>query len=126
MGAGPAEDPENLRAFVPLNLALVVDLIDVASDLSADAEFPPAGPVEEALGLSDLSFPGIFERIEFRMDRDESFVSERLNEGYCSKPGSLDDVLAPSPLFLSFEGWLPMVWIGMKSWQVIGLSVADR
>jgi len=55
-------------------LPLPVDLVDAASDLSA---VPPSlsgiGLLrlnEEPLGLS-IVLPGILDRIEFRMDRDE-------------------------------------------------------
>ena len=90
-------EPVRLWAF----LVLVPDWIDTASDESMGApSFPVTRSAEEVLGLSDDTLPGILLLMELRNERDDSFVSERENEGYFWKPGS-----PPSPL----EGWLPMV-----------------
>lgn len=60
-------------------------------------------------GLS-LELLGIFDRMAEPMDLRESFVSERVKDGYDAKAGSFDPpMLAPSPLFLSFDGAFPIV-----------------
>lgn len=53
-------------------------------------------------GLSLDTFPGIFDLIELRMEREDSLVSDRENEGYLLNPASS---APPSPL----EGWFPIV-----------------
>ena len=66
------------------DLALADDLTEAESALSL-VPFSRRGiMLFEALGLSDLSLlppPGIFDRMEPRMDRVESLVSVRENEG---------------------------------------------
>jgi hypothetical protein len=84
-------EPETLLDFAAPDFALVEDLTDAASDLSAPA-IPTLGAPEsaedDALGLSVLSdfpLPGIFDLSE-RIDRVDSLVSDLPNEGYESKP----------------------------------------
>lgn len=81
-----------------------LDLIDAASDRSTGES--PLRMAEER-GLSLLPDPGILERSD-RNERVESFVSERLKEGYdcISGPDDLED--EPPPL-LSLEPWLPIL-----------------
>jgi hypothetical protein len=82
-----------------------LDLIEAASDLSRTAFV--SRPADDDLGLS-LALFGILDRIADRMDLEDSFVSERLKEGYDLKPGSLSAPASFSPL--PFEGWLPIVY----------------
>lgn len=104
MEVGRADDVEPRCVRAPLDLVLTADLIEAASDLSSTALV--SRPAEDDLGLSFELF-GILDRIADRMDLEESFVSERLKEGYDLKPGSLSD--PPSFSALPFEGWFPIV-----------------
>jgi hypothetical protein len=84
-----------------LDLTLIDDLIDAASDLSPtpeDEPLLPDNPADDDLGLSALLAPGILFRMAKRSDREDSFVSERENEGSDSIPGPL-----PSA-FLGLDG----------------------
>lgn len=75
-------------------LLLVDDFMEAASDLSPSTKFE-----EDDLGLSrDLD--GIFDLIELRRDRVESFVSDLEKEGYESSDGPSFE----SVLFSAFEG----------------------
>ena len=67
-------------AFDPFDLTLVADLVDAASDRSA---LPLVVSMfeKEALGLSIFWLPGILDRIDPRNERDDSFVSDLLNDG---------------------------------------------
>lgn len=99
----------------PLDIAddrpLFTDLIEATSDLSAS---PVEGPDIEFRGLSTLELPGILDLNDLK-EREDSFVSDLLNEGYddrVSPPRSkeVDEALpfgveAPEP---PLEGWLPM------------------
>jgi hypothetical protein len=59
---------------------LIDDLIEATSDLSGAAPLNSGKPALDDRGLS-LPVFGIFERIADRIDREDSFVSVRLNEG---------------------------------------------
>lgn len=78
----------------------MADLIEAASDLSSKLPVS-GGPTEDDLGVSFEPF-GILDRIADRIDLEESFVSERLKDGYDLKPGSLSAPPSFSPL--PFEG----------------------
>ncbi len=103
--------PRGDCAFDPFDLPLVADLIDAASERSAA---PESRFEREALGLSDL-VPGILDLMTPRKERDDSLVSDLLNDGYDCKPSlvarsrEVDDafvgVLEPSR---AFEGCWPM------------------
>lgn len=84
-GGERAEEPERLRrCFEPPDLALEADVARLDSDLSAGslpALAVPARDVDDPLGLSVFALPGIFERIEPRMDREDSLVSDLLKAG---------------------------------------------
>jgi hypothetical protein len=87
--------------FAPFDLALIDDLMDAASDLSPCPLLEPlldAKPTDDERGLSALLAPGILFRMAKRSDREDSFVSERENDGSDSNPGPL-----PSA-FLGFDG----------------------
>lgn len=80
-----------------LDRALRPDLTDAAS-----AVLSPESPFDrmaEVRGLSSLPLPGILDRRE-RNDRDDSFVSDLLNDGYFCRlspteaPGPLDEPLS--------------------------------
>ena len=71
-------------AFEEADIALVEDLIDALSDLSTApllASAPTGALNVEFLGFSDFALPGIFDRNEFLMDREDSLVSDLLNDG---------------------------------------------
>lgn len=98
--------------FEPPDLALDPDFVDaLVSDLSK----VPLGMSDcenEFLGLSDFC-PGIFD-LNPRKEREDSLVSDLLNEGYDCSPSTdlssdVDDaflgVLEPSP---AFEGCWPI------------------
>lgn len=81
-----------------------LDLMELASDRSTDASVLLR--MAEDLGLSFLPLPGILDRSDLN-DRVESFVSDRLNEGYDCRPSGPDDLEDAPPL--SFEPWFPML-----------------
>jgi hypothetical protein len=102
---GRADDVEPRCVRTPLDLVLTADLIEAASDLSSTALV--SRPADDDLGLS-LALFGILDRIADRIDLEDSFVSERLKEGYDLKPGSLS---APASFsLLPLEGWFPIVY----------------
>jgi hypothetical protein len=79
-----ADEDDPRRDRWPADLALTADLVDAASDLS----IPPLlglvsmlSPEVEFLGLSVFPLPGILDLMELRKDREDSFVSDLLNEG---------------------------------------------
>jgi len=84
----------------------VEDLTEAASDLS-----PGFSSVVDPLGLSVDFCPGIFDLIAVRNERDDSFVSDLLNDGYESRegPSPVGVSLPPRLASLSLEGWLPMM-----------------
>ncbi len=116
MGGG-AEEPDIARLVLDApDLALVVDLIDATSDLSALPEFGPSLPGStdvDALGLSVLALPGIFDLMAPLREREDSFVSDLLNEGYDCNPSPADrspedeDVFPDAPS-LFFDCCWPM------------------
>jgi len=63
-----------------LDLVLIEDLTDAASDLSGTDVLASEMAAVEDLGLS-LPVFGILDLIAERIDLDDSFVSERLKEG---------------------------------------------
>ena len=67
-------------ALDALDLALVADLIDAASDLSVSPVTVSIW-LSDVLGLSVFVLPGIFERIDPRSERIDSFVSDLLKDG---------------------------------------------
>ena len=76
------DDPRRDRWLA--DLALTADLVDAASDLSIPPLLEPVSmlsPEVEFLGLSVFPLPGILDLIELRKDREDSFVSDLLNEG---------------------------------------------
>jgi hypothetical protein len=78
----PAEETE--APLVAREPTLAEDLTEPASDLSPAVMSTRANALLEAFGLSDLSFfplPGIFERMDPRNDRLDSFVSDLEKEG---------------------------------------------
>lgn len=113
---------ENMRpAFEALDFVLVADLMEVVSDLS----IPPTAVSifdNDVLGLSIFPLPGIFDRITPRSDRDDSFVSDLLNDGYDCRLSptvrSAKDVTSRFALLaasFSFEGCCPMPFLCRKS-----------
>jgi len=70
------------------------------------------------LGLSPPrgTEPGIFDLIELRSDRDDSFVSDFENDGYLSKPGPSSGV---PDLFSPFEGWFPIFDMSLVADQAL-------
>lgn len=99
-----AEDVDARCCRTPFDFVLIDDLMLAASDLSGVADVS-GRPTTDALGLSLPA--GIFDLMAERIDRVDSFVSERLNEGGEAKPGSLE--LPASLPFLSFELEFPIV-----------------
>lgn len=80
-GACEAGCIESARlALDALDLALVADLIDAASDLSVPPETVSIWD-SDVLGLSVFMLPGILDRIEPRNERVDSFVSDLLKDG---------------------------------------------
>ena len=67
-------------ALDALDLALVEDLIDAASDLSVPPETVSIWD-NDVLGLSVFMLPGILDRIDPRSERADSFVSDLLKDG---------------------------------------------
>lgn len=106
---GRLDEEEPRCARTPLDWVLIADLMEAASDLSTavvEVLAVSGRPTVEPRGLS-LPFPreGILDLMTDRFEREESLVSERLNDGYEAKPGSL--ALSPppaSPAFLSLDG----------------------
>ena len=98
---GCTDDPDIARLVLDApDIALVVDLIDAASDLSPFPEpIPSAAAIAdvEALGLSFFPLPGIFDLMAPLMERDDSFVSDLLNDGYDCSP-------SPAERSTAFEG----------------------
>jgi hypothetical protein len=85
------------------DLLLLPDFTEAASDFSGGSTLANTA---EVLGLSVLLEPGILER-RARKERDDSLVSDLLNEGYdcsVSSAAALDEA-APA----SLEFWLPIV-----------------
>lgn len=80
------------------------DLMELASDRSTDASVLLR--IAEDRGLSFFPLPGILDRSALN-DRVESFVSDRLKEGYDCRPSGPDDLEDAPPL--SFEPWFPML-----------------
>ena len=86
---------------------VLFDRTDPVSDLSPNKLLSSDGEVrfaEDALGLSADrgTEPGILDLMELRKERDDSFVSDRENDGYLSKPGPSSP---EEPLFFSpFDG----------------------
>lgn len=101
---GDGRESARLGRVIP-DFPLLPDLTEAASDFSGASPFEMRA---EFLGLSVFPAPGIFDFKAPRKDRDDSFVSDLLNEGYdCSPSPALlapDDLGSLSPL----EGWLPM------------------
>ena len=64
----------------PFDFPFAADIIDAESDLSP-APLLVSRFDKEALGLSFLWLPGILDRIDPRIERDDSLVSDLLNEG---------------------------------------------
>lgn len=104
---GGIDEPDIARLVLdPPDLALVVDFIDATSDLSPPPVLEPSAPArpdKDALGLSVFPLPGIFDLMAPLKEREDSLVSDLLNDGYdCSpSPGDrsreLEDVLADVP-----------------------------
>jgi len=106
------------RCLRPLDLPLAEDLTEAASDLS-----PRFSSVVDPLGLSVDFCPGIFDLIAVRKERDDSFVSDLLNDGYESREGPSPVGVSRPPRFasLSFDGWLPMVVVCYNGWTELAL-----
>ncbi len=113
---------ENTRpAFEALDFVLVADFMEVVSDLSIPP--PPVSIFDnDVLGLSVFPLPGIFDRIAPRSDRDDSFVSDLLNDGYDCRPSPtvrsaklVRSRFAPLEASFSFEGCCPMPVLCLKS-----------
>lgn len=100
---GRTDEVDPLCDLVPFDFVLIEDLMEAASDLSVLELGFPASPALEDLGLSDFP-PGIFERIDMRREREDSFVSDLEKEGSDSRPGP--DPFPSEPLAL--EGVLPI------------------
>lgn len=85
LGLGGTGEIWGRFAFDPLDLALVADLVDAASERSLPTEVSML--VIDARGLSDFSLdePGILDLID-RKEREDSLVSDLLKEGYDCKP----------------------------------------
>ena len=104
---GCTDDPDIARLVRdPPDLALVVDLIDAASDLSPLPEAVPSTPAitdVDALGLSVFPLPGIFDLMAPLREREDSLVSDLLNDGYDCSPSpaersaAADEELAEVP-----------------------------
>lgn len=77
---GRFEELDPRCARTPLDLVLIEDLTDAASDLSGTDVLASEMAAVEDLGLS-LPVFGILDLIAERIDLDDSFVSERLKEG---------------------------------------------
>jgi len=123
MSSGVVAGGENTRpAFEALDFVLVADLMDVVSDLSIPP--PPVSIFDrDVLGLSVFPLPGIFDRIAPRRDRDDSFVSDLLKDGYDCKPSPTvrsearaeASRVVPLEASFSFEGCCPMPVLCLKS-----------
>lgn len=79
----------------------LLELVDCASVLSTLVVDSPLNPEVDARGLSEDLPPGIFVRRAVLNDREDSFVSDLLNEGYESSDGPepvgvCEPVLLPS------------------------------
>lgn len=85
VGLGGTGEIWGMFAFDPLDLALVADLVDAASERSLPTLVSMLDI--DARGLSDFSFdePGILDLME-RNEREDSLVSDLLKEGYDCKP----------------------------------------
>lgn len=82
---------------------------EVESDRSNRSPF---ARIAELRGLSVFPEPGILDRRE-RKDREDSLVSDLLNEGYdCRFSGTARSPLPPGfddPTPASLDGWLPII-----------------
>lgn len=86
LGLGGTAASCGIVDFEPFDLTLAADLVDAASDRS----FPTLVSMldSDARGLSDLSdfeLDRILDPID-RREREDSFVSDLLNDGYDCKP----------------------------------------
>lgn len=70
-----------LLPLEPFDLAAAAGFVEDTSDLSAPALLESRFD-KDALGLSDLGPPGIFDRMDPLNEREDSLVSDLLNEGY--------------------------------------------
>ena len=100
---GCTDDPDIARLVLdPPDLALVVDLIEATSDLSPIPEAVPSPPAiadVDALGLSLFPLPGIFDLMAPRKEREDSLVSDLLNDGYDCSPSPAERSAALEELF---------------------------
>jgi len=88
-------------------LARVRGDLDLAAATSGLSETSAAARIVELRGLSVLLDPGILDRSD-RRDREDSFVSDLLKDGYdCRFSGTPVDLEDPAPE--SLDGWLPMI-----------------
>lgn len=82
---GCTDDPDIARLVLDApDRALVVDLIDAASDLSPLPETVLSAPAiadVDALGLSFFPLPGILDLMAPLKEREDSLVSDLLNDG---------------------------------------------
>lgn len=92
----------------------VADLDDAASDLSS---FPELVSIIESdvRGLSVFPLPGIFERMEPRKERVDSFVSDLLKDGYDWRSREVRSDASPVGVFDpsrdAFEACCPMIFV---------------
>lgn len=88
------DDPDIARlALDPVVTALVEDFIDATSDLSPPPLLEvsaPLRPDKDALGLSVFALPGIFDLMAPLKEREDSLVSDLLNDGYDCSPSPVE------------------------------------
>lgn len=107
--AGDCADEADIARFdlEPPDLALVVDFMDATSDRSPLAGTAPSVPASadmDVLGLSVLPFPGIFDLIAPLMEREDSFVSVLLNDGYDCSPSPVERSTGPGDVLTDDPG----------------------
>lgn len=111
---GASEKEADPRECLCADFPLAEDLTDcesVLSTLVVDAS--PGRCVLDARGLSEELLPGILGIVRNAVlkERDDSLVSDLLNDGYESRlgPVGVEEPLLLALPSLSFDGWLPML-----------------